>query len=673
MRTVRVACAALNQTPLDWEGNRRNILGAIQEARAAHVAVLCLPELCLTGYGCEDMFLAPGVQKTALEELLAIVPETHDVAVSIGLPLYVEDDIFDAVALVADGKLLGFVCKQFLCREGLHYEPRWFSAWAPGRKSKITVGGKQVPVGDLVFEFGTPTLGDIRLGFEICEDAWSANRPGARLSRHAVDLILNPSASHFGFLKLETRKRFVLEGSRAYGAAYLYANLLGNEAGRAIYDGTCLVATGGDLVALGQRFSFHDRKLTYADIDLDLVRVGRQRSFDAEAQGEIISATSSRIVRTSARWIAAPTSARAAAVNSAWEDGTHIKEEEFARAVALGMFDYMRKCRARGFVLSLSGGADSATVACLVRLLVRFGVSELGLAAFISRLPYYAELNRAKSELDLVRMLLVCVYQSAANSGPVTRRAAEELSRALGAEFAEINVENIVEGYEALVAKVVGRPLTWEQDDIALQNIQARVRGPGVWLLANIRGALLVPTSNRSEAAVGYATMDGDTCGGLSPLAGVDKSYIREWLRWLEHEAPESAEPVPALRLINEQAPTAELRPAARVQTDEADLMPYVVLDRIERLFVRDKRFPVEIFALIAGEFTQFDHSQLAVWVERFFTLWAANQWKRERYAPSFHLDDMSVDPRAFLRFPILSGGFRKELAQLREVAKRPA
>ena len=82
-----------------------------------------------------------------------------------------------------------------------------------------------------------------------------------------------------------------------------------------------------------------------------------------------------------------------------------------------------------------------------------------------------------------------------------------------------------------MVSGAIGRPLTWEQDDIALQNIQARVRSPGVWLLANLRGALLLSTSNRSEAAVGYATMDGDTSGGLSPIAGIDKAYLRRWLR----------------------------------------------------------------------------------------------------------------------------------------------
>src|SRR5207302_4690827 len=103
--------------------------------------------------------------------------------------------------------------------------------------------GTKVPIGDLHFD-----IGGIRIGFEICEDAWVANRPGATLALHGIDLIFNPSASHFAFGKLEVRKRFVLEGSRAFGVSYVYTNLLGNESGRAIYDGGALVASAGKLL-----------------------------------------------------------------------------------------------------------------------------------------------------------------------------------------------------------------------------------------------------------------------------------------------------------------------------------------------------------------------------------------------------------------------------------------
>ena len=212
----------------------------------------------------------------------------------------------------------------------------------------------------------------------------------------------------------------------------------------------------------------------------------------------------------------------------------------------------------------------------------------------------------------------------------------------------------------------LGRELTWERDDIALQNIQARVRSPGIWMLANLNGALLLATSNRSEAAVGYATMDGDTSGGLSPIAGIDKAWLRSWLVWMEHGGPAGFGPIPALRAVNVQAPTAELRPQESHQTDEADLMPYPLLDAIERAAIRDKQSPLEVYQHMRFHFPQYEARQLRAWVERFFTLWCRNQWKRERYAPSFHLDDENLDPKTWCRFPILSGGFQVELEELR-------
>ncbi|MCG8451173.1 MAG: NAD+ synthetase, partial [Pirellulales bacterium] len=184
---------------------------------------------------------------------------------------------------------------------------------------------------------------------------------------------------------------------------------------------------------------------------------------------------------------------------------------------------------------------------------------------------------------------------------------------------------------------------------------------------ANLRGALLLATSNRSEAAVGYATMDGDTCGGLSPIAGIDKAFLLDWLRWMETTGPTGIDPLPALSVVNVRQPTAELRPAEENQTDEADLMPYDVLDAIERAAIRDKLMPLEVLDTIQTMFDQYETPQLGRWVERFFRLWCRNQWKRERYAPSFHLDDENLDPKTWCRFPILSGGFERELAALRE------
>ena len=195
------------------------------------------------------------------------------------------------------------------------------------------------------------------------------------------------------------------------------------------------------------------------------------------------------------------------------------------------------------------------------------------------------------------------------------------------------------------------------------------MRAPGVWLIANLYNAMLVATSNRSEAAVGYATMDGDTAGGIAPIAGIDKAFLRDWLVWIEREGPQGIGPLNAMEVINIQQPTAELRPTHNGQTDESDLMPYDVLDRIERFAIRDQQTPVVIWEQLVNEFPQHHTEDLGRWTELFFQLWSRNQWKRERLAPSFHLDDESLDPKSWCRFPILSGGFSREIRELRKAA----
>jgi NAD+ synthase (glutamine-hydrolysing) len=657
MKLVKVAAAVLNQTPLAWEPNKANILGAIEEARRQEASVLCLPELALSGYGCEDEFHSRSVHDTAAELLGEIVPATRGMIVCLGLPLLHNNALFNAACLAVDGRIAGFGAKRFLAGDGLHYEPRWFKPWPHDQVSQVTVLGGRYPLGDLYFD-----CGGVRLGFEICEDAWVAQRPGGALSRKGVDLILNPSASHFAFGKMAVRERFVMEGSRAFGVSYVYSNLLGNEAGRAIYDGGAMIASAGQMLAVGPRFSYAPFQVTSALVDVDATRMTQART--GSFQPEIDHDPADCVKLEFAFPEFEPVDERPS--QAAWESGPRLKEEEFTRAVALGLFDYLRKSHARGFVVSLSGGTDSTAVSALVALMARLGAAELGLPGFLETLAHIPALRDAGDVRETVRRLLLCAYQGTKNSSQRTREAARQVSAALGADYLELEIEPLVEQYVGMISGAIGRELTWEQDDLALQNIQARVRGPGIWLLANLRNALLLATSNRSEAAAGYATMDGDTCGGLSPIAGIDKAYLRQWLRWLELEGPEGVGPIPELAAVTSQSPTPELRPPEAAQRSEEDLMPMPLLDRVERAAIRDKLPPVDVFRRMRVEFPQYELRQLALWVERFFRLWCRNQWKRERYAPSFHLDDENLDPKTWCRFPILSGGFERELAALR-------
>ncbi len=273
MKLVKLAAAVLNQTPLAWESNRANIVAAIDEARRQGASILCLPEMCISGYGCEDAFHSPALRKTAWQVLQEILPQTKGIVVSLGLPILFNNAQFNAACLVADGKVLGFVAKRYLAGDGIHYEPRWFKPWPSGKRAELRVDGKAYPLGDIHFD-----CGGVKIGFEICEDAWVADRPGSDLALRGIDVILNPSASHFAFGKIDVRRRFVLEGSRAFGVSYVYSNLLGNEAGRAIYDGGALIASEGKLLAAGPRFSYADWQVTSAVIDVEATRMTQART-----------------------------------------------------------------------------------------------------------------------------------------------------------------------------------------------------------------------------------------------------------------------------------------------------------------------------------------------------------------------------------------------------------
>jgi len=348
MKLIRVAACTLNQTPLAWEDNQRHIASAIDRAREVGASLLCLPELCITGYGCEDAFLASATHETALEVLLEMLPLTLGMAVSVGLPIRYNKANYNACCLVVDGEIRGFVAKRALAGDGIHYEPRWFKPWPLGRRTTLTVGGVEYPLGDVHFD-----VGGVKIGFEICEDAWVAKRPGLELALEAVDIILNPSASHFAFGKYAVRDRLVLEGSRAFGVSYVYANLLGNEAGRAIYDGDALIATQGQIVARATRFGFSDLELVTAVVDIDNTR---SRHSGLSGFNPDLSSENSRVRVPFVLPAVEPNSEQRRVC--AWERGPHVKEEEFTRATALALFDYLRKSRSQGFVVSLSGGAD---------------------------------------------------------------------------------------------------------------------------------------------------------------------------------------------------------------------------------------------------------------------------------------------------------------------------
>ncbi len=657
MKNIRMGCAALNQTPLDWDNNLDNILGAIRSAKKWNVEVLCLPELCVSGYGCEDAFHDQGLVQTSYEILDEIAKSSVGIIVIIGLPVLYKNGLFNAAAIISNGEVLGFVAKQFLAGDGLHYEPRWFKRWPAGAQTFISYLGKDLPMGDLIFD-----IGGLKIGCEICEDAWVAQRPGSSLAKRGVDVICNPSASHFSFDKHKTRKRFVEEGSRAFGVVYLYSNLMGCESGRVIYDGGTLIATGGKVVSCGVRFSLKPWQLNIADIDVDQNRLKQARTTSFEYAMEDSSQSSiyySEFCFGDGSEIDIPDNK-----NNLWEESNNIRYEEFWRAVSSGLWDSLKKVQVNGFVVSLSGGADSGSVATLVSFMLRRACAELDIDSM------QEVLGSGETYQDFISKTLTCIYQSTCNSGEDTFKAAKHLCDGIGIELKVLDIEPMHINIKESIEEITGVKLNWDEHDIVLQNVQARLRSPGAWMLANLKKSILLCTSNRSEASLGYTTMDGDTSGGLAPIGGIDKHFLIDWLAWMNKYGPKDYGPCDYLSKICSMKPSAELRPARLQQTDESDLMPYQILQEIERAFLVDRKSCDEIYNRIRDLNPKLKPLTVFSYVSKFFELWSRNQWKRERMAPAFHLDDASVDPKTWCRFPIYSGAYRFELKRLEQILK---
>lgn len=636
---TRFAVASLNQKCLDFEGNKNRILEVLNDCLEKGVDFVCLPELCITGYGCEDHFLSEEIISKSIETTIEITNQFRDTCLvfNLGFPLRVNGNTFNTQMLYFshgddnEWPYRGFRIKHDLANDGIHYEKRWFqSGYDISDNSYLhdLIDSMYEKYSKLEFDryyyeiLSKKHILNFRncynMGFEICEEAWVADR-----DLSGLNLVFNPSASHFSLGKRLKRESMIINASRQMNGVYLYSNLLGNESGKIIYDGGCYIAYNGNIINETDRFSKNSYELVYSDILNEevsnlstnkthdkkiVVSVGYDRSGEDELAD--YSYKPSKPIEI---------------------DTSYDKFEEFENSCVLGLHDYMKKSSLNGFTLSLSGGVDSSVVAILVYEMAK------------------------KYNIDLNGMFY-CMYQGTENSSTETYNRAKDLCAYMGIKLLNHDIDSIVNSYVRNIENIVNKKFNWEDDDITLQNIQARVRSPGIWMIANYTNTLLLTTGNRSEITVGYCTMDGDTSGCLNPIGGVSKIFLFEYLEWKLNNCEESIDYIfkhVLTQLLNSK-PTAELRKDGH--SDEEDLMPYDILDYIENLVIKSKLGKDLVIKSVIHRFSdRFSEIELVTFVYNFYKFFHRNQWKRERYAPSFHLDDHSMDPKTWARFPILS------------------
>ena len=513
----------MNATVGDIAGNAERIRAGRDAALAAGADLVLFPELALTGYPPEDLLLREHFLSDAAAALRELAADTHGTIAVVGFPERAED-VYNSAAVLADGAIHAIYRKVFLPNYGVFDEERYFQAGSAG---------------------AVVDIGDQRIGLTVCEDIWEPGPPASDEALSGATLILNISASPYHAGKGSERERMFAQRARDNLAYVAFCALVGGQ-DELVFDGHSFVIDHtGETIARAAQFR---EDLLVCDVDLEAASAARLR--EAGHRGAVRSALSaggtSRVAVLPGLPAPAKTSGDAAPATGG-DVAMPIEpvEAEIYEALALGLRDYVHKNGFEHVVLGLSGGIDSALVACV-----------------------------AADALGAERVSAAIMPSRFSSSG--TQQDARALAAALGMNAHELPIESVVQTYE----ETLGPEFEGLPHDLTEENLQARIRGNLLMALSNKFGWLVLTTGNKSEMSVGYTTLYGDLAGGLAVIKDVPKTLVYRLCAW--RNSPEAAvggrvsAPIPAS--IIERAPSAELRSDQR---DEDSLPPYDLLDRI--------------------------------------------------------------------------------------------
>jgi len=462
-RRLRIGMAQLNATVGDFAGNRRKILGAIKEAMSLGVDVLTFPELATCGYPPEDLLFKPKFIAENLRSLDKVIEAATGLAVVVGF-VDAKEDIYNAAAVIYDGKLIGVYHKIFLPNYGVFDENRYFRA------------GDQCPV---------YTIGGIGLGINICEDIWYEDGPATAQAGAGAEVIVTISASPYHFGKVNLRERMIVSRAIDNVAIFTHTNLVGGQ-DELVFDGNSIaVDEKGRLLARGKQF---EEDLIVADLDVE--PVFRARLHDPRWRKGSPPAGEPGWPTPKVAVPGVPLAKKKPPLPPR-EVELRGAPGEVYDALVLGTGDYVRKNGFEKVLIGLSGGLDSSLVAAIA-------VDALG-----------------KSNV-------VGVAMPSRYSSPGSLSDAELLAENLGIKLLTIPIERMFKAYlDTLAGAFKGM-----EPNVTEENIQARIRGNILMALSNKFGWLVLPTGNKSEMATGYTTLYGDMAGGFAVIKDVPKTLV---------------------------------------------------------------------------------------------------------------------------------------------------
>jgi NAD+ synthase (glutamine-hydrolysing) len=626
---ARVAACTIPVAVADPATNARTV---IEQARACHedgVAVAVFPELCLSGYAVDDLFLQQPLLDAVIAGIQAIAVASEELlpVIVVGAPLAFGNRVLNTAVVIHRGEILGIAPKSYLPTYREFYERRWF---APGDDldTTLSIGGAEVPLSPHLL-FTASDVPGLTFHVEVCEDMWVPVPPSARAALAGATVLLNLSASPITVGRSDARRLLVQSSSARCQAAYVYTAAGQGESSTDLsWDGQTMVYELGDLLGESERFPEGPRR-TVVDVDLDRIRAERIRmgTFDdnrrslTEERGDVdvfdviefeleppLEATPLR--RKVDRFPFVP------------DDPERLAQDCY-EAYHIQVSGLEQRLRAIGpdtkVIIGVSGGLDS-THALIVaaNALDRLGRPRSDIHAFT--MPGFATSDTTKSSALALMEALGTTYETID-----IRPAATQMLTDMGHPFG------------------AGEPVY----DVTFENVQAGLRYDYLFRLANQRGGIVVGTGDMSELALGWCTYGvGDQMSHYGVNAGVPKTLIQHLIRWVISTEQFDARTNAVLTTIVDQEISPELVPGEKPQSTEAMVGPYALQDFTLFHVVRHGYNPSKIAFLAwqawhdvkAGDWPPgypvarrraYELSEIRHWLEVFLRRFFANQFKR--------------------------------------------
>lgn len=616
---ITVATATPQVAVANCQANAQAVIGCITQAAHEHAKVVVLPELCLTGYTCSDLFWQQKLLDEAEAALVEIAEATKEVdaLVLVGLPLRVAGKLLNVAAVLSRGKVLGFVPKVNLPAYNEFYETRHFT---PGSAcmGAVRFNGEEVPVGTNLL-FTCEDMPELCIAAEICEDLWVPNPPSTQHACAGATVLCNLSASDEMVGKGSYRRGLVSGQSARLVAAYLYATAgEGESTTDLVFGGQNLIAENGTVLAESATF---ENEVNVATIDVQRLAAERRRMSTFPAA----DASEYRIVPFGLQREETQLRRRIDADPFVPADAAQLSArcEEILNVQALGLKKRLAHTHAKAAVVGISGGLDS-TLALLVTA-------------------------RAFDMLGLARTGIVAVTMPGFGTTDRTYNNAVAMIESLGATFKEVSIAQAVTQHFADIGHDAS------VHDVTYENSQARERTQILMDIANQENGFVIGTGDLSELALGWATYNGDHMSMYAVNASVPKTLVRHLVRHYADTCNDQ-ELSRVLYDVLDTPVSPELLPpedGAISQKTEDLVGPYELHDFFLYQMLRMGFAPAKVFRMAKLAFAgRYDAQTILKWLRTFYWRFFAQQFKRSCLPDGPKVGSVAVSPRGDLRMP---------------------